>query len=295
MLAIRFLLFFTFVFGSLWSQNTCETAQFFKGNSVKVVQSETETWYRFRAKGRLLKFVGKLVGSDSALQYEIYEDGDCKEIDLGFSQPLRSTLHDFDGISQEMWKMVEDYGWCVCSTCFSRIVLDYTKGVSVEQGKMYLLRIVSDKAGFNFELTFEDVDKLYPIQFDIDHIDVSQIEEGMVYQMKQLFFIPGQSEYLKSSLPELERIKAFLQKNKVLHVEVRGHVNGPANNKPVLYQELSDERAKAVRDFLVENGVDASRINIRGMSNKEMRYLSPKNEMEAIENRRVEIVITAVN
>lgn len=294
MLASRFLLFFSFIITSLFAQNTCSTAQFFKGNSLNVVESENETWYRFRAKGRLLNFVGSLAGTDSLLEYEIYEDVACKEIELGFSEPIRSTLHDFDGVSQEMWKLVEDEGRCVCSTCFSRIVIDYSKGMIVEQGKMYLLRIVSHKVGFEFKLTFDNVDELYPIQFDIDNVNVEQIEEGMVYQMKQLFFIPGQSVYLKSSLPELERIKRFLEKNKVLHVEVRGHVNGPANNKPVFYQELSDGRAKAVRDFLVEHGVEANRINIRGMSNKEMRYLSPKNEMEAIENRRVEIVITAV-
>ena len=75
---------------------------------------------------------------------------------------------------------------------------------------------------------------------------------------------------------------------------MRGHVNGPMQANIEFYQQLSDDRALAVKNFLVENGVDLNRISIRGMSNTEMRYRSPKNEMEAIENRRVEIVITAV-
>ena len=116
----------------------------------------------------------------------------------------------------------------------------------------------------------------------------------MVYQMKNLFFIPATPNFLKRSLTELEKLKLFLAKNEVLKVEVRGHVNGPMQANLEFYQQLSDDRASAVKTFLIENGVDAKRISTRGMSNKEMRYTSPKNEFEAVENRRVEIVITTV-
>ena len=156
------------------------------------------------------------------------------------------------------------------------------------------MKIISKGKPFNFNLKYAEIDNLNPIQFDIDSVDLSLIEVGMVYQMKNLFFIPATPNFLKRSLTELEKLKLFLAKNEVLKVEVRGHVNGPMQANLEFYQQLSDDRASAVKTFLIENGVDAKRISTRGMSNKEMRYTSPKNEFEAVENRRVEIVITTV-
>ena len=99
---------------------------------------------------------------------------------------------------------------------------------------------------------------------------------------------------MDKSIPELKKLELFLKKHDVLKVQVRGHVNGPAQIKPSFYQSLSDLRAKAIKDFLVKNGVDGKRVDAEGMSNFQMRYPSPKNAYQATQNRRVEIVILAV-
>lgn len=276
-------------------QNSCATATFLRDSVVKsTAKPNSDTWYRFRAKGALLKFTGSLLENDSLLEYQIFEDGNCDHISAGYVTPKRSTVRGYAAMTDEIWEKVVNDGRCACNTCISKLNLDLSKGLKVVQGDMYLLKVVSKGKPFEFKLNYDQIDHLNPIQFDIDKVDVSQIENGMVYQMKELFFIPATPKYLKKSYPELNKLKTFLETNKVLKVEVRGHVNGPANTKPKFYQELSDARAKAVKDFLVENGVEADRVSIKGMANKEMRYKSPKNEFEAIENRRVEIVIVSL-
>lgn len=275
------------------AQSTCSTAQFIRDSKVSSTSKSNETWYKFRAKGALLTFKGKLE-SDSLLEYQIFSDGDCDHISAGYTTPLRSTVKGFDAMTNELWEMVLNEGRCVCGTCLAKIKLNYNKGLQVKQGGIYLLRVVSNRKPFKFELKYDKIDKLHPIQFDMDSVDLKMIEVGMVYQMKELFFVPATPDFLKRSFGELEKLKKFLAKNTILKVEVRGHVNGPMQTNPEFYQVLSDQRAEAVKAFLIDNGVKPERISTKGMSNKEMRFSSPKNEFEAIENRRVEIVITAV-
>ena len=55
-----------------------------------------------------------------------------------------------------------------------------------------------------------------------------------------------------------------------------------------------DKAIQVIKEFLVENGVAEHRVDAKGMSNFQMRYPSPKDSFQAKENRRVEIVILAV-
>ena len=293
MIRVLPVLFFILFINKVLAQETCSTAIFIRNTKIKSTSNSNESWYKFRAKGDLLTFTGKFE-NDSLFEYEIFKNKDCASIKKSYVIPLRSTVKGFKAITDELWGMVEKKGICVCKTCIHKIIIDYKKALTVKQGEFYLLKVISKGKPFNFELKYDKIDKLNPIQFNIDSVDLNLIEVGMVYQMKELFFIPGTPNFLKKSISELQKLKAFLSKNKVLKVEVRGHVNGPMQTNLEFYQKLSDDRATAVKTFLVENGVDQDRVSIKGMSNKEMRYSSPKNEFEAIENRRVEIVITTV-
>lgn len=79
--------------------------------------------------------------------------------------------------------------------------------------------------------------------------------------------------------------------NDELRIEIRGHVNAPDLDNSAKIKGLSEDRAKAVRDFLKENGIDASRMLVVGMGNTEMIYEKPTNLTEEEANRRVEIRI----
>lgn len=287
--------FFLFVFYSFFlnAQLNCDNASSLKKEQIKVAQSMNEVWYKFRAKGGLLDFKGELAKSDSLFEYEIYPFTDCYKIKSGFVTPLRSVTKNGGGLTEELWEKVIEEGICACGTCLEKLEADLKKGLKVKQGDFYLLRVIANEEPFEFKMTYSEIDTLNPIQFSIDSIPIEEVEIGMVYQLKEIFFIPATPNYLPKSIPELEKLEGFLKKHQVLKVEVRGHVNGPAQTKPEFYLSLSIARAEAIKKFLVENGVEANRIDAKGMSNWQMRYPSPKNVFEAGENRRVEIVITA--
>ncbi|MAW65886.1 MAG: hypothetical protein CMD18_06800 [Flavobacteriales bacterium] len=282
--------FSTLMFG----QSGCNSFEYLKTRTFNCQSSSQDSWYKFRAKGASLDFVGVFENKDSLFEYEIYPFADCQKIQTGRVMPLRSVFKNSNLITKEVWRKVIEDGICPCPSCLSKIEINQKKTLKLKQGEFYYLRVLSRGKPFKFTLNFSDFDTLNPIQFSIDSIPFEEIEIGMVYQLKDIFFIPKTSSYLSKSIPELKKLELFLKKHAVLRVQVRGHVNGPAQIKPSFYQLLSDQRAEAIKEFLVTNGVEEKRVDAKGMSNFQMRYPSPKNAYQATQNRRVEIVILAV-
>ena len=266
-----FFLVLIVISSQLLGQLSCQFPQYLRKKSIYVQNNGQELWYKFRAKGALLDFVGHYEQEDSLFEYEIYPFSDCVKIKSGLIIPIRSVLNNYKVVTREVWKRVIEEGICACPSCLSKINIDNNKPLRLKQGEFYLLKVLSFGKSFEFNLNFGEIDSLNPIQFSIDSIP-----------------------FVEKSIPELKKLELFLKKHQVLKVQVRGHVNGPAQTKPSFYQSLSDERALVIKEFLVKNGVAKERVDAKGMSNFQMRYPSPKNPFQAKENRRVEIVILAV-
>jgi outer membrane protein OmpA-like peptidoglycan-associated protein len=79
-----------------------------------------------------------------------------------------------------------------------------------------------------------------------------------------------------------------LRENPKRHILIEGHTDSVGSKSYNL--ELSQQRAAAVQNFLVRNGIDAERITARGYGEA---YPMGSNETKAgrQDNRRVEVVI----
>jgi OmpA-OmpF porin, OOP family len=73
-----------------------------------------------------------------------------------------------------------------------------------------------------------------------------------------------------------------------------GHVNAPDMKNIRQLKKLSQERAEAVKKYLVEKGIESNRISCTGAGNSQMKYRKPMTEMQNEENRRVEIIIKKI-
>ena len=88
----------------------------------------------------------------------------------------------------------------------------------------------------------------------------------------------------------LEDVVTLLQQNPHLHVRVVGHTDDVGT--PAANQVVSKKRANAVRDFLLEQGVAADRIQTAGRGNTEPLVRS-RDEAARAKNRRIEIELYA--
>ena len=94
------------------------------------------------------------------------------------------------------------------------------------------------------------------------NIELHPIMIGETMVMRNIFYETDSYELKPESLVELKKLLELLTQNPTMKIEIGGHTDyiGSAEYN----QTLSGKRAKAVADFLVNSGVDTSRIAWEG-------------------------------
>ena len=121
-------------------------------------------------------------------------------------------------------------------------------------------------------------------------LELERISAGKSMSLEEIEFVPGTSNITSASEPKLRRLKDFLALNASLEVEIQGHVFAIGDNSHAA-QKVSEARAKRVMKYLIENGIDKSRLTAVGYGNTKPIYEEPKFFYEEQANRRVEIVV----
>ncbi|MCU0393371.1 MAG: PorP/SprF family type IX secretion system membrane protein [Thermoflexibacter sp.] len=114
-------------------------------------------------------------------------------------------------------------------------------------------------------------------------------EVGKRYVVQGLYFATGSAQIEKESFPALDNLVDFLRKNPTLKIEIGGHTDNVGNK--ATNQRLSENRAKAVMDYLAGIGVDKSRIVFKGYGDTQP-IASNDDEKDGRElNRRIEMKV----
>jgi outer membrane protein OmpA-like peptidoglycan-associated protein len=103
-----------------------------------------------------------------------------------------------------------------------------------------------------------------------------------------LYFDTASTQVNTASQAALESLLAEVAKRQAVEVQVTGHtdrVGSDANN-----DRLSLERAQAVREMLVQRGLEASFIRAVGRGEREPLIATPDEQPEP-RNRRVEVIV----
>ncbi len=106
--------------------------------------------------------------------------------------------------------------------------------------------------------------------------------------LQNLFFTTGSAELRPASTTELQRLKRLLEEHPRLHIRIDGHTDNVGNDEDNL--QLSEARAQAVYNWLIENGIAAERLSYKGFG--ESRPLTENDTPEGRQrNRRTEFVV----
>lgn len=125
-------------------------------------------------------------------------------------------------------------------------------------------------------------------------IYVEKIKEGNKVNLKNIQFHGEKAEFLPTAAGALKSLLTFMQQNPTVKIEIEGHVNGPDQPNLKRFKTLSFDRALAVKNYLVENGIDSNRIQYIGYGNSQMLFPYPMKEEEHSANRRVEVKIVGL-
>lgn len=116
----------------------------------------------------------------------------------------------------------------------------------------------------------------------------AQADTIQKYTPKNILFVQSKSVMLAGSPAELDRLAAMLQQYPALRVTVEGHTDNVGNAEKNMI--LSQERAKAVTDYLVQKGISPDRLTAKGYGST--RPLTTEGTPAAhAKNRRVAFII----
>jgi outer membrane protein OmpA-like peptidoglycan-associated protein len=111
---------------------------------------------------------------------------------------------------------------------------------------------------------------------------------GFIVTLPGLFFDTGRSDLKPGTRTNLTRIAELLGRMDRVRIIVEGHTDSVGSD--AVNQRLSEARARAVRDHLVSQGVDATVITTVGRGPTQPIATNDTREGRA-QNRRVEIII----
>ena len=117
------------------------------------------------------------------------------------------------------------------------------------------------------------------------------LEVNAKIELRPIFFEQSKAVVLEESYGELERLATILLESPRLSIRIEGHTDNIGKAEDL--QRLSEERAGAIRDFLVKKGCSQSRIETKGFGAKVPISDNDSEELRA-KNRRVEIVVTKI-
>ncbi|CAM4232993.1 OmpA family protein [Vibrio agarivorans] len=107
-------------------------------------------------------------------------------------------------------------------------------------------------------------------------------------KMGEETFALNSAELTEAAQSDLDKLAAFLNKYPQSNVELVGHTDSSGSDE--YNQQLSEKRANAVADALVERGISEDRITARGVGESELEYDESTPEGRK-KNRFVEIIV----
>ena len=106
--------------------------------------------------------------------------------------------------------------------------------------------------------------------------------------LENVWFETNKAVLIKASFTSLDKLVSQLQTNKTMKIEIRGHTDNVGDE--VKNQQLSENRAKAVREYIISKNIDEKRVFYKGFGSKQP-IASNDTEEGRKKNRRVELVI----
>lgn len=206
---------------------------------------------------------------------------------------VKGIVHDFESM-KKLRADIELYDLAtaelVASAVSDRVTGEYL--VCLPSGKNFGLNVSREGYLFhseNFSLAAADTTKA-PAPFRLD-VGLHPIRVGQSTVLKNIFYETASASLKTDSKTELERIAVFLNANPNVKIELSGHTDNVGDK--IYNQKLSEKRAQSVYNYLIANGIAASRLTFKGYGDTKS-VTSNDTEAGRQQNRRTEMAVSAM-
>lgn len=126
------------------------------------------------------------------------------------------------------------------------------------------------------------------LEKELAEFKAQDTERGLVLTLGDVQFAPNQEKLTAKAMRKLYPLVTILQEQPTRNIRIEGYTDTRGEKSYNL--DLSQRRADAVRDLLIENGISAERITARGYG-EENAVASNDTAAGRRENRRVEVIV----
>jgi outer membrane protein OmpA-like peptidoglycan-associated protein/tetratricopeptide (TPR) repeat protein len=238
------------------------------------------------------------LGGDDIYKFKETKKLECEQFlsgvvtDKSTGLPLANTKVTLSDANYKMLKEVTtdkdgkfDFGQVVCATKY------YIKSEKTEYTTVETPTITADESGKSF----------VPVELEIAKKPIKPGDDlAKAFGIKIIYFDLDKSFIRADAAVELAKILDVLEQNPTMEIDVRSHTDCRQTAKYNL--ALSDRRAKSTMAWLVEKGINKSRLTGKGYGESQLVNncgCEPTNESTCTEeqhqaNRRSEFIITSM-
>ncbi|MEI9808874.1 MAG: OmpA family protein [Bacteroidota bacterium] len=156
------------------------------------------------------------------------------------------------------------------------------------------------EAGANYTITIKsltdttkygiiNIPALKPDEFFTEPFTVKvKFEAAKTYTLDNVHFDFGKSTLRPDSYPELEELISYLKNKDNIRIEIAGHTDNVGKDAENI--KLSQQRADAIRNYVIKKGIQAPRVMAKGYGASEPVAGNDTDEGRQL-NRRTEIRI----
>jgi len=173
---------------------------------------------------------------------QILADANIELIELSTNTIISTSKTDEQGNFLTCLPLGNDYGLNVNKTAYLFHSENFSLSEKASLDKPYQLEI-----------------ELYPIPKETT---ATLPEKAKPIILKNVFFESGSADLKSTSIAELTRLKELLEEYPALAIQINGHTDNVGSDADNL--SLSEQRAKAVQDYLIENGIASNRLRYKG-------------------------------
>ena len=161
--------------------------------------------------------------------------------------------------------------------------------ISLPVNKNYALNVSMD--GYLFHSENIELLSGTPNEPFLKNVGMKQLSVGESMVLKNVFFETNKYDLKDESRVELMKLHSFMQNNPAVSIEISGHTDNVGNDND--NQTLSENRAQAIYNFLIENGIEANRLSYKGYGETQPIDTNDTEEGRA-NNRRSEFKIKEI-
>lgn len=136
-------------------------------------------------------------------------------------------------------------------------------------------------------IIFDDLVLIEKSQLELLNLDKSEIGDTLTFQ--NILFETNSSKITENSFDMLDFVYEILTKNTTISLEISGHTDNVGNDE--FNQQLSENRAKAVCDYLISKGISEERLKSSGFGSSKP-ISDNSTDVGKAQNRRVEFIIS---